>query len=1456
MLLTDKDRVALNQIYARARLKWISSVTGSSMDLWSTHQHLRDVDLTELSLAEAESRVRKELQERYDFHVGFINETAEAKLAKVQKWHRDERARVNNKMHRQGIMNSTIALTALEKVESERSRREDRIHEDRDFALTRLENSTQLEVLTVSRKMYDNNKRFIEQIRRLQLEVVREKSRQASQDFRNFLERHSAGIRDTENYMYEDIFGSFLLFLNRFTREEARIVVQDPIFRFNLSPEHHARLMDRFDMAPVTAYQSFGLGRTGNGRIDLRTGNLEYEHINVENAPPNGLLRYVSFVFSNELSIHKPDITLYGRGCRIHLDGVLIDDVQNDDDTTINRTGIRVNSITYRGQQIVFSYVDNRLHSIRDFQNRTISFGYTNNFLTRVTYPNGNVTTFEYNEVGLMARVVAPARVGYTFGYTENRVTSISDFSELRLLSETDFQTGNATSLKTLEIQYSEISPHESTAEVIDRAANDRMLYYFCFGMLGPDTAGAMFHFANNRIRNILIEIDGKMDSYVIQQDSFPTAFTMPQLNQNAMRTFVRNYLNGNIASWIHSSYNEDGFLRSERCVYAALHNSDGTRTSNEFTRTYTRTQDRISVQTIVRRQRGNNPQTQRTYNREYNFHEEKLSEVIDEHGMHTWIDYDSNDNMNRLRSFHQSNLPSGSGAPSPMLYSEAELLTNGKPSSVVDTRGTNRMRFTYANGREETITDPAGNRTSIGYNSQTSDISSITFSNSANTLSLQNSLVGTRGVLSRLQSGNTAFNYTHTDFGREDSLRVGSQTYVRYSYGSNSVTSEFESSGERFRSTFDARGKLTNIHNAQNNSEILGIEYNADDRPTRIHDRVANQISEFTYNADGTLLRQTSGNVSALLVRRDGMLQNVNYTIAGRAHNYTFGYDDRDRLQSVTLPTNRTESCSIGVFDRINTLTTPAATSTYTYVTSPAVAAPTLVGNNPATRFTRNGQRASFLVDRLLQRSGNTNLQDLRYTWDANENITEIREGTTLVARYQYDAFNRLTREDNLRLNRTRTFQYNANGDLATKTNHAYTTAANLGAGTVIDCLAGTQFGSGNLIGNPTRYRNRNLTWANLRNLTSVGSTTFGYDAGGFRIHKTNNNVTTTYRWLGDKLLSEHRSGVDIFFLYGLTGITGFILRQNNVDQEFYFLRNIQGDVTHVYRTNGQLVARYNYDAWGNQQIVTNIDGIATLNPIRYRGYYWDADVSFYYLRSRWYDPEAGRFINMDDPAFVNPLSPAGLNLFIYCGNNPVMNVDPDGRLFFSIKALIIIGLVAFGTGAAVAGGIAIANEIRNNGWNPTDWDWRQIGLSALGGGVAAVIASIGWKFPASWGMLGTVLSWSITFAAGFGGAVAGGFISGHANSDNWWIIGLFGGVGNVAARGISGAVSRQSQGIARHKLNTKYVNKTMADLIGNRKLARITLQAMKGLTGNTALFTSMNTGFSFLFTEWWQLI
>ena len=102
-----------------------------------------------------------------------------------------------------------------------------------------------------------------------------------------------------------------------------------------------------------------------------------------------------------------------------------------------------------------------------------------------------------------------------------------------------------------------------------------------------------------------------------------------------------------------------------------------------------------------------------------------------------------------------------------------------------------------------------------------------------------------------------------------------------------------------------------------------------------------------------------------------------------------------------------------------------------------------------------------------------------------------------------------------------------------------------------------------------------------------------------------------------------------------------------------------------------GYKVVSYTYDAWGNpyEPVYCYNSGVsaadranAELNPFRYRGYYYDSETGYYYLQTRYYNPEWGRFLNAD--GYVNANGDIlGYNMFAYCGNNPTGHTDPNGQ-------------------------------------------------------------------------------------------------------------------------------------------------------------------------------------------------
>ena len=142
------------------------------------------------------------------------------------------------------------------------------------------------------------------------------------------------------------------------------------------------------------------------------------------------------------------------------------------------------------------------------------------------------------------------------------------------------------------------------------------------------------------------------------------------------------------------------------------------------------------------------------------------------------------------------------------------------------------------------------------------------------------------------------------------------------------------------------------------------------------------------------------------------------------------------------------------------------------------------------------------------------------------------------------------------------------------------------------------------------------------------------------------------------------------IYYMYDVAGnLSGIRYILNGVQMDYYAVCNSRGDVEAFYNGAGDLRARYIYDSWGNVISIVDANGneitdqnnVGHINPIRYRGYYYDTETGLYYLQSRYYDAEVGRFVSVD--GFVSTgQGIIGTNMFAYCGNNPVNRADVTG--------------------------------------------------------------------------------------------------------------------------------------------------------------------------------------------------
>ena len=128
-------------------------------------------------------------------------------------------------------------------------------------------------------------------------------------------------------------------------------------------------------------------------------------------------------------------------------------------------------------------------------------------------------------------------------------------------------------------------------------------------------------------------------------------------------------------------------------------------------------------------------------------------------------------------------------------------------------------------------------------------------------------------------------------------------------------------------------------------------------------------------------------------------------------------------------------------------------------------------------------------------------------------------------------------------------------------------------------------------------------------------------------------------------KLASEKKYDITTAYTYDPTGI----VMSNDGTDTVRFIKDPHGNVVATSK-NDKIVDSYDYTAFGVQ-----LNSAETSNPFRYCGEYYDEELDSVYLRNRYYQPTTGRFINED------PIKD-GLNWYSYCGNNPVMMVDPSG--------------------------------------------------------------------------------------------------------------------------------------------------------------------------------------------------
>ena len=337
-------------------------------------------------------------------------------------------------------------------------------------------------------------------------------------------------------------------------------------------------------------------------------------------------------------------------------------------------------------------------------------------------------------------------------------------------------------------------------------------------------------------------------------------------------------------------------------------------------------------------------------------------------------------------------------------------------------------------------------------------------------------------------------------------------------------------------------------------------------------------------------------------------------------------------------------------------------------------------------------------------------------YTYDDNGNILYISDGTNTTL-YAYDSANQLIRENNQAANKTWVWTYDDGGNITSRTEYPYSTGGLGTATATVNYTYDTSWGdlltgyngqtiSSDTIGNMLSDGTWTYTWEHGRELATMsnGTTTwtYTYNADGMRTSRSNGTTAYSYVYNGSSL-SQMTVGSDtLYFAYDAS--TPMSVTYNG--STYYYVTNLQGDVTAILNTAGAPVVTYTYDAWGNILSAngTMADSLGTLNPLRYRSYVYDIETGLYYLQSRYYDPELGRFINTDAYTATGQ-GLLGNNMFAYCLNNPVNFVDSEGTTAEALgwwtstmwwlcgaDAVLPIGDIVYIGGIVILGAITIA--------------------------------------------------------------------------------------------------------------------------------------------------------------------
>ena len=533
-----------------------------------------------------------------------------------------------------------------------------------------------------------------------------------------------------------------------------------------------------------------------------------------------------------------------------------------------------------------------------------------------------------------------------------------------------------------------------------------------------------------------------------------------------------------------------------------------------------------------------------------------------------------------------------------------------------------------------------------------------------------------------------------------------GTRTLASYTYAANNgnLTGMTCGNGDSISYSYDSFDRLIKTRYNDTGDELL-YTYNAEGSLAQLElRRTSTTVGIFSYEYDslGRLIRSRQTDGTNTIQRTEHLydaanrLKQQNYTVGNKSFTTNYTYSSTDGL----LTSMKTaQGATIGyTYDGLKRQKKTTVTSGGSTVLTTKYAYRTVSGKQTSTQpeyykvIKGNGDGMSTA----------TILEGAKYTYDAAGNITMISESISpfrKLVEYQYDKQNQLDSakyytysgtSTTASSTTTYTYAYDTAGNLLTeKKNGATVKTYTYGDSGWNDLLTSFRHGgktysiSYDGSGNPTSYprwqdkTSYYMSWSNGRQLTYMDYATtasnetqirYAYDANGIRNSKKVNNTVHSYVTQSGKVVRETigsgSSATILDFIYDNQGLPFALNYSTNNGSSFttyYYVLNLQGDVVKLVDGSGTSVASYAYDAWGN--ILSSSGSKAEINPLRYRGYYYDTETGFYYVSSRYYDPEIGRWINADDAIAGVGGDIRGYNLFAYCMNDPVNMSDHTGH-------------------------------------------------------------------------------------------------------------------------------------------------------------------------------------------------